>query len=374
MDKPRWLDDEPEILALLDAFLDKLDRRPAREWQQPPAIGIDQKSFPSLYRNDAGADRQWALLKSLDGVVLDLRLARKRAPYSPEYAGARVQLRLAAEDDLRHWLDRPRSVPYAVQWRQAVTQYTAAFADAGAALAARTIQLEGKSASDLVAAFARIAHHIDADVSLRQLSARCFWGHSKFLDDRTELLSALFPSLRILPRPILVNVFLPKKFDGALFIENQDTYSRAIGGSPAEAGSLALVFASGFRGSAQRIREPSGVCLHYYGGIADAQRTAFESWWFDIRHSGMPVWFWGDLDYSGLAILKVLRTRFGDVRAWKPGYRPMLDVILAGGGHTRKLANKEDQAHPGITGCVFADQVLLPAIEQHDMFVDQEAV
>ncbi|MBT4075489.1 MAG: hypothetical protein HOE78_02800, partial [Gammaproteobacteria bacterium] len=29
-----------------------------------------------------------------------------------------------------------------------------------------------------------------------------------------------------------------------------------------------------------------------------------------------PVWFWGDLDYSGMAILKVLRQRFENVQAW----------------------------------------------------------
>lgn len=373
MDRPRWLDDESEVLALLHAFLDKLDRRPAGEWQQPPAIRVEPKRFPRLFRHDTGADRQWALLKSLDSAVLDISIDRRRTPYAPEYAGARVRLMLSAEDTLRRWLDRPRSVSYAVQWREAVAQHAPSFSGGGAALAARPVQLPGKSAAELVSAFARIAQYADRELSLRQLSARCFWGHSKFLDDRSELLAALFPSVRVQPRPILVNVHLPERIAGALFIENHDSYARAIAGIPAEAHSLALVFASGFRGTAQRIREPAGVCLHYHASSTAAQCAAFESWWFAVGGE-MPAWFWGDLDFSGLAILKSLRMRFGDVRAWEPGYRPMLEIMHTGGGHTREVADKEDQAHPGATGCTFADQVLLPAIEQYRSFVDQEAV
>lgn len=371
MDKPRWLDDVPEIRALLAEYLDRLDRKVEDGSQQLRPIKIEPKRFPALFRNDADADRQWALLKSLRGRVLELDLDRKRAPFDAEYVGAR--LRLIDEDAVRRWLDRPRRPLYVVEWREAVARHAASFADAGAALAARPIQLPGKTATDVAVAFARINDYADADLSLRQLSARCFWGHSKFLDDRAELLAALVPSLHVQPRAIVVNVFLPRQISGVLFVENQDSYMCAVAGFPDAAQSLALVFASGFRGSAQRIRERNGASLHYHSGSTDTHRTIFESWWFAATDS-LPAWFWGDLDYSGLAILKALRGRFGDVRGWEPGYAPMLKIMQAGGGHACEVAAKEDQRHPGETGCAYADQVLLPAIHEHGLFVDQEAV
>ncbi len=373
MDKPRWLDDVPEIKALLAEFLDRLDRKAEGGSPQLRPIKVEPKRFPALFRFDDEAKQQWHLLRSLHGTVLEVDLDRKRAPYDAEYVGARLRLIPAAEDTLRRWLERPRVSPYAVQWREAVSLHAYAFADGGAALATRPLQLPGKTATDLAAGFARIADYADAGLSLRQLSARCFWGHSKFLDDRAALLAASLPSLRVQPRAIVVNVFLPREIEGVLFIENQDTYVRAAAGNPDAAGSLALVFASGFRGSAQRIRERDGVSLHYHAACTDAHRATFESWWFS-RTEEMPAWFWGDLDYSGLAILKALRSRFGNVRAWEPGYSAMLRIMQDGGGHAREVADKEDQSHPGTTGCAYADQVLFPAIQQHATFVDQEAV
>lgn len=63
-------------------------------------------------------------------------------------------------------------------------------------------------------------------VTLRQLSARSFWGNSKVLDDRLDLVTGLFPDLEILGRSVPVNVFLPETYAGVLFIENQDTYAQ----------------------------------------------------------------------------------------------------------------------------------------------------
>lgn len=373
MDKPRWLDDEPEILALLGRFLDKLDRRPAGDWQQPPTLPVDDRHLPGLFRHDSDADQLWTLLKSLDGQLLDIHLDRKRGRYDAEYHGARLRLILAAEETLRDWLQRPRVTPYTVDWRAAVERHAHAFADGGAALLARPIVLAGHDAGEIVAAFANLATPTNTLLSLRQLSARGFWGLSKFLDDREELLAALFPALVLQPRPIVVNVLLPARIEGVLFIENQDSYTRAVAGIPPQAGALALVYASGFRGSAQRIREPEGVSLHYHGDSDARQRDAFTAWWFARGHE-LPAWFWGDLDYSGLAILKALRGRFGEVRAWQPGYQPMLELARAGGGHRRDIGDKTEQAHPGATGCAYADQVLLPAIAELGVFVDQEAV
>lgn len=84
------------------------------------------------------------------------------------------------------------------------------------------------------------------------------------------------------------------------------------------------------------------------------------------------LYFWGDLDFSGLSILKSLRELFPELTAWKSGYSPMLDVIEQ--GHLPKYSKKQNQKVLRSTGCQYADEVLVPAILKYGKFVDQEMV
>jgi Wadjet anti plasmid transformation system JetA-like protein len=202
------------------------------------------------------------------------------------------------------------------------------------------------------------------------LSAYAFWGDSKVLDDRGELIATLFPQLQIRERAIVVSVYLPGTPDGVLFIENQDTYTCACSGELAQTNTCALVFASGFRSSAERIRSRDGALLHFAGAGAARLREHFEAWWFDEQTPPGPCWFWGDLDFAGMQILKSLRSRFGAVAAWRPGYAPMLDTLRAQGGYSSRSGSK-GQSDPGSTGCPYADEVLLPAVREHGQ-LDQE--
>jgi len=137
-----------------------------------------------------------------------------------------------------------------------------------------------------------------------------------------------------------------------------------------EANGLALVYAAGFRGGAGRIREQGAALLHYSG--SNVEQTRFENWWFGEDYlSPGPLFFFGDLDYAGMAILAALRQRFGEVTAWEPGYAPLLERLQNGEGHLPEDADKQQQIDPGSTGCPYADTVLLPAMRRFG-FIDQE--
>lgn len=371
--RPQWLDDEPEVLALLGAYLDRLDARPAGERSRVPAIRITRDLAPALHSNNECADRTWALLRSLHGQVFEIRLNRRRQPYDPEYLGASLAFPQAAEAICRAWLGRPRRQRYQEAWEAAVEAHADAFADRGACLRARPIRVPQKPVQEVVAALAGIGSLTATPITLRQLSARAFWGHSKVLDAREELLTLLFPGLSLAPRPGLVQVCLPEPCHGVLFIENLDSYLQALAGTPGAVTGLALVYSAGFAGSAGRVRDRAGVSLHYQGGSDRARVASFEAWWFDGA-GDWPSWFWGDLDFSGMAILKALRQRFGDVRAWQPGYAPLLQALHAGQGHAPDMADKSEQTDPGMTGCEYADRVLLPAMRSCARFIDQEAL
>ncbi|MGC1510487.1 Wadjet anti-phage system protein JetD domain-containing protein [Ketobacter sp.] len=88
----------------------------------------------------------------------------------------------------------------------------------------------------------------------------------------------------------------------------------------------------------------------------------------------IPCFFWGDLDYSGLGILSSLRSKFIDMIAWKPAYDVMLQHLRNGTSHSVLSSNKGVQTDPGTTNCWYSDTVLLPAIRDKALFVDQEIV
>lgn len=368
--RPVWLGDEPEIEAWLHEVLHRLDALPGEERSAPLRFPVNAKRFPNLFRQGPEADAEWALIKSLhEQLPLNVVPKRKTNPFAPEYEGARLDLDTACEETIRHWLRRPRLSLEAEAWREAVDG--AQWRDeVRMLLRQRPIAIPGRSAQEVVTALRCVGELLGQGLTLRQLSARAFFGDSKFMESRSGLMQSVFPDLVAAARPLLVATALPATISGVLFVENHDTYLRAASGGYPGTKGLAVVYAAGYKGSATRIREHDGAALHYFG--ASTAAGDFERWWFRERGPEWPVWFWGDLDFEGLRILKALREQFG-ASAWQPGYEPLVALLRAGFGHTPDAADKSNQRVPGPTGCPYADEVLLPLLLQERRFVDQEA-
>jgi hypothetical protein len=359
---PPWLAEEAEIVALLGAALDRFDRQRGVDRQRQFAL-MAENYLPVLLRADAAADQTWELVKDLrERGVLSIRTVR-RSPYDPEWKGAKLGFSPAIEETLRAWLNRDWNEPAMQLWRSAVERYAAAFPAGGAVLLTQRLAVANRTAEEVVAAMTA-AQAMRGPVTLRQLSATLFWGDSKVLDERGELVAALWPELEIRERALVVAVYLPAACRGVLFIENQDTYTAAAGGSPAGVGDLALVFAAGFRGAASRVRSRAGTLLHYAGPGGAALVSEFDGWWYGQRPVAWPIWFWGDLDFAGMQILKSLRSRFPDLGAWRPGYEPMLARLKTAAAYDGRLIDDRGQIDPAVTGCEYADSVLLPAIRE----------
>jgi hypothetical protein len=368
--RPVWLDEEVEITALLDAVLDRFDRQPGEARQRQVTLPVE-RYLQSLARTDTHADQSWALVRELERLGILMIRTAKRNPFDPEWKGAKLAFAQGSDAVLRDWLRREWSEPARQAWQRAVSGHADAFPGDSEALLKRRVVIRDRSADQVVAAFASIAR-VPGPITLRQLSALAFWGDSKLLDDRGDLLAALFPRLEIRDRMLVVSVFLPENYGGVLFVENQDTYTAAAGGYPADCDQLALVYTGGFRGAAARVRSPGGALLHYAGAGA-ATRTDFERWWYEGGQAPGPCWFWGDLDFAGMQILKALRSRFEGLTAWRPGYEPMLEQLRVHGGYQPPSDEIRGQTDPGSTGCLLADTVLLPAIREYGQ-TDQERV
>ncbi|MBV1891735.1 MAG: hypothetical protein KUG60_00360, partial [Gammaproteobacteria bacterium] len=104
------------------------------------------------------------------------------------------------------------------------------------------------------------------------------------------------------------------------------------------------------------------------------QFQAFQRWWLNEGSTAIPCYFWGDLDYSGIAILAALEQCFMNIAAWQPGYRAMLRYHLRGLCHSGEASGKQRQMDPGGVHCAYANNVLLPLLRSTKMFVDQEVV
>jgi len=157
-----------------------------------------------------------------------------------------------------------------------------------------------------------------------------------------------------------------------LFIENLMSFEQAVRSTSGAFEGLALVYASGFKGSAQRLRSPSGCSLFYSskGALGGDLKVAFEAWLFGKGTT--PAFFWGDLDWAGMRILAAMRGSFAGLSAWEPGYAPMLLALGEGRGHSPEAAEKQGQKTLGSTGCGYADGYLVPVLQATGRFLDQE--
>ncbi|MDI1259215.1 hypothetical protein [Aquabacterium sp.] len=246
---------------------------------------------------------------------------------------------------------------------------------------------EHRSANECARALNELARACAAGqrLYLRELSALHFRGHSKVLDAREELLKLLGAAPnQFMEAPVQTLIDLPLSaraetgwFNEVIFIENLVSFERMAQMRQPAWNQAALVFASGFKGTAKRLRQRDGSSLYWRGSVSAAQREVFELWLYEglsnpaaIHDAGSA--FFGDLDFAGLLILAQLRHIFPDCQAWIPGYQGLLDQLIAGHGHSPNEANKQGQIDPGHTGCHFTDNILLPALRSTNACVDQE--
>lgn len=358
-----------ETHALLHRLLDKVDAGNMR-WQ----LKCSARETPELYdfADQSQVEVVWDDLKQLAKLgVLDLKLKARQRPGNNDYDDGLIQLKYEAEEMVRIWLQRPAFDPRQHLWDSALAPHLDIFEDGGEALRREVLRFPGRTYEQLAAAFASIPDALEHPMTLRQLSARCFWGASKFLDRREPLLLATFPSLasKIIARPLLLSVYLPEAMEEILFVENQDSYLGLVAQAPER---LGLIYLAGFRGAALRVREAGQAIFSYVNAVSPELRERFGQFW--LGHQQMPCYFWGDLDFAGMAILAALKKVFPGVEAWQPGYKPMVDILQRGGGHSAVGGDKEKQYHPGTTQCPYADYVLIPAMEEQLAFVDQETI
>lgn len=369
-----------ETKSLLGRLVDRLDAADKRGAERAQSVALSAKIWPELVEAHFESDKAvlWEearLLHSLGWI----RIIPETAARSPAGYAQQVRFTVLSAEEVRKAVGRPERLKSASEhWREAVENYLTAPLLAKQVVGAYCIELPGRSMQEVVLRLNDLAALAGQPLLLREVSAKLFWGMSKVLDGRQGLVAAVLglPECPFQESPVQLLVQLPAgALRGVLFIENQMSFDQAArSGSPLLEG-FALVFASGFRGSALRLRSPTGASVFYsHRGVLSAEcRETFESWLFE-NSLQPPAYFWGDLDWSGMGILKAMRATFSDITAWQPGYRPMLQSLLEEHGHSPIEAEKAGQVAVLGTGCIFSDSELIPALQSTGKFVDQEVL
>lgn len=373
---PAWLSSEP-FQELFNKLVDRLDSAQARGSSKAQTVPLSKNLWPSFYIQQYESDRealwQQVLLCTKLGLIA---LTPERAASSATGYDISPRLEVKDPERVRALVGRPERIKSVSElWREAVFTHLQGDDLAKKVVAGYCIELEGHSPAAIVQQINRL--HSEAQNSgllLREVSSRLFWGMSKVLDSREGLVAAVLglDECPFSASPIQLHVMLPYgKPYGILFIENITSFEKAIRSTATKYRGMALVFASGFKASAKRLRSMDGVSLFYSrrGSMESAEVAYFEEWLF--QDTQMPVYFWGDLDWAGMRILATLRESFGNVTAWQPGYEPMRESLLNGRGHQPEAADKQGQRPTAATGCSYADAQLLPLLDSLG-FVDQE--
>lgn len=384
MDKLSQYIANPLCLDVLNRFVDLTDSMSVEDRSRDVSFRLSEKFAKSLYSPaEPGEDNEaWFALNKLKKEGW-FRIELGKVTYGdPEFLSKplpRLIFNPACESKIRTCLDREeRPNQRLMAWRQLVDQVGSLFPGSTEKLRYAPLEVKGMSDLEVLNQLLTVPSYFRRQLFLRELSARLFLGCSKILDSKGRIIIELF-GLEDNPfpeKPISLSVHIPPNWtaETVIFIENETTFISLVKGKFAPAASSALIYSSGFKASASRIREENNSFQTYtLGSDGSNAKKNFENWLLGKKGT-LTSYFWGDLDFSGAQILKSLNVAFPGTLSWRPGYQPMLDVVRNGGGHPPLMAYKELQEDPIQTGCLFMDNELLPVMRRTGTFLDQEYV
>jgi len=362
------------IAKVCHTLLDKLDKQPISERSHNLSVQINAKQFPELF-SPSTVDEDVRLEVKIQDLLLlglfDIKQTKKKAHLPLSERDAKLIFNSEFEDKLRVFYNRDR-----IQntWLEALHKVDVLDKKLLTFLQNNPLKVKHKSDDEVVAKLLEWIPNIKSN-SARKESARCFWGLSKIFDNQ-EAYKAYF-ELEDMPISLLVYMQTPI-VEEVLFIENKDTFYEVCDSGHAAFKNSVIIYASGYMASAKRIRQHRGskMYLELNSKHTEESIAKFIAWFYKESSTDIPVYFWGDLDYEGMNILKALKVNFDNVDAWVKGYDMMLEEVKKSLGHTPEMAGKERQVllNANILGCAYADKSVVPILDKEALFIDQEIV
>lgn len=361
-----------DIKNICNHILDKLDKQDSSLRSRKLKIPINIDFLPSLYSPVEYEDDkkiEEALVVLIDKKIFEIEEKQKEKFKSfSEKINAKLVFNYAYEDKLRDIYKRPK---YIDNWNNLVDKNLIDNIEKEL-IVKNKISIADKSNQEIINQIQKLLSDDNSDKSVRHVSAKYFWGLSKVLDSKEQIIK----HCKLKPMPILLHVkSMSNTSKKILFIENQDTYLEAINDQKTTFKDYVLIFASGFKASSQRLRKRGGSRIFFDDeccfNVND--RSNFKKWLYEEIETNIDVYFWGDFDFSGVLIFKALKKTFPQITLYKDGYDYMLYQVKNGNGHQPIMASKETQKDPKKINDLYCDNILLPTMREHG-FYDQEGV
>lgn len=360
-----------DISKVLNKILDKLDNIAVLHRTNKLTVLIDDKTFRALYEpmeinDDIELENNINLL--IKEKIFDLQQNKKSECLPLCDKKAKLIFNDEFENSLRIFYDREINTD---SWEDNLEEYFSKDSELYRLLKNNPFKIEGKSNKEIIEKLSIWIQKENKSTSQRQESARCFWGLSKIFDKRDEFNN--YFGLESMSVTLLIHS-KSECIKDILFIENLDTFYSAIESSNSIFDNFVLIYSSGYKLGAKRIRNRNGSKMFFTDDCVFSieGKKEFISWFYFEKEMNIDTFFWGDLDYSGIDILASLKSNFPNLRAWEEAYSRMIDALDF--GHPPIMAKKENQREPRVTGCHYADDILLPALKEKKFFLDQEFI
>ena len=381
--KPDYID-LPQMRKLFCGMLDLLKSTGRTERKRRVTIPRNRKYFKDFFEKGAyDFDVLWNLLKKCrdDGLIFFEEDKSRRDPDIHDWMKYKYIFNEAYEDRLRDWLDYHVLTPEEKEWREALekNRHLFEFPDKLKNPVRSLLRLE-KPAEEILLRLASVPGVLkEKPVTVYQLSAMLFWGHSKVFINQEGWLKEVFslPDGIIAERPILIEISFPlKPPEGVLMIENLDCYISSCGANLKGCENLIKVYTQGFRGTSLRIRNEKYSWFHVKDPVSlnSKDYEAFVSFWQSDLSFPYPVYFFGDLDWAGMEIFCSLKKVFPEILPWKRGYMALMDARDNGQCHLPEMASKRGQKKIESTGDKWLDENILKPMKDRPLFVDQEII
>lgn len=353
------------------SFLLRLNKQDASSRKNILSTPITEKNYEELFYPEYPGKENLLFDKLLELEVtgiISIQYGIKRTSEPAWNQRTKILFNLKYEDFCRIILDMPSLTPLE-NWCKIVEKSTLSNAIKEFCYS-KEISINGKSQKEIIDNIEKRIPLIKEGMSHRQISSILFWGLSKELDNRRDIVNILEGS----SPAVMLNVCgMSKDFSEILFIENYDTYVDYISKEKLE--NYLIIYSAGFSTSAMRTRDKVGCSLHYSNQdkLTVENRIRFEFWLYKESKEDLKISFFGDFDFAGVSIFNTLRNLFPEIVMYRHGYDFMLKEVQSGNGHLPEMASKENQKDPQSINDTFCDATLLPAMRKYG-FYDQEGV
>lgn len=360
------------ISKVLNQILDKLDKQGFNARTQNILTAINENNFKELYEPSEDLNDE-ILEKDINNLVeIGLFSFSSKTKNFLPLVDRKVKLifNKEYENTIRSFYKRENIDN---KWIECLNQCKSFDKELFDILKISPINIEEKTEKEILTRFESWFNEIKFSNSLREESARCFWGMSKIFENHKLLANYL--KLNTMPVSLQIHA-KSEQINNILFIENLETFYSCIQSPNKIFNNTALIYSSGYKASAKRVRDRSGSKLFFTNDckFSSKEKEDFISWFYEEGFFDTNTYFWGDFDFEGMGILGALKSNFKNLQAWQIAYDKMIKVIISDFGHTAQMAGKIKQKEPKTTGCSYTDNILIPLLLQKKLFLDQEFV